>query len=106
MVTKKKKYAIITLNDDSFKQFLLNMYGEKIEIDGLNNSIGTNQESVLNQLWNELFKLADHAIQKNGGSIMGFELVDGQFEKCEKDTLDYSSQKYMWVIRLRSSIAL
>ena len=106
MVNKKKKYSIITLNDDSFKQFLLNMYGEKIEIDGLDDNKSVSRESVLNQLWNELFELADHAIQKNGGSIMGFELVDGQFEKREKNMLDYSSQKCMWVIRLRSTVAL
>ena len=96
----EQKAPVITLTDESFKQFLLLMYGKTTTDTGYDAAALGEQQIDRLHFWNGLFRNALHSVLQKGGAITGFRYVNGGFEKLETSQLDCWPSNCMWVIQL------
>ena len=99
MLTEKKA-PVITLTDQSFKQFLLLMYGKTNTETDYDTAAAKEQQTDRLHFWNGLFRNALDNILQKGGAITGFRYVNGGFERLEITQFDHWPSNCMWVIQL------
>lgn len=96
-MSNSTKKSVITLTNESFKNFLLLMYGKTKETGS--DSLNEHDFDRLN-VWDSLLRIAMHKILEKGGAISGFKHVNGNFEKVEASQFNHWPSNCMWVIQL------
>ncbi|WP_031528309.1 hypothetical protein [Dyadobacter crusticola] len=99
---KNRKRAVMSLNSDSFKHYLLLSY--------VNNSVDPKwkqltfvaQDKISAEVWLQLYNHAKADVESQGGGLTGYEVIDERVVKHEKIKTDYWPANWMWVISKQS----
>ncbi|TLV02145.1 hypothetical protein [Dyadobacter luticola] len=87
MKTNSQKHAVISLSHESFKHYLVQRYAENPE-----------KEYTTREDWINLYNHAKEDMEKSGGRIIGYELVDEELVSHERIN-SYWPANWMWVLQ-------
>lgn len=97
MESENEKQAVITLNDESFKHYLIERYGTS-ENFNWKKLKSASQELISPETWIQLYNRAKEDLAQKGGSLMGYELVNNIL--LSHDGINsHWPMNWMWVIR-------
>ncbi|MCF0071259.1 hypothetical protein LZD49_12325 [Dyadobacter sp. CY261] len=98
METANEKQPVITLNDESFKHYLIERYSGTNENSNWQKLKDASQELISSETWVQLFNHAKEDLAKKGGSLIGYELVNNILLSHDGVTSHWP-MNWMWVIR-------
>ncbi|WP_229208022.1 hypothetical protein [Dyadobacter beijingensis] len=95
---ESEKQTVITLNDESFKHYLIERYGDSAENSSWKKLKNASQELVSHETWVQLYHRAKEDVARKGGSLIGYELVNNIL--LSHDGINsHWPMNWMWVIR-------
>ncbi|WP_353721291.1 hypothetical protein [Dyadobacter sp. 676] len=98
MESATQKQAVITLNGESFKHYLIERYGNAVENSNWQRFKNASQELISAETWIQLYNRAKEDLAQKGGSLIGYELVDNIL--LSHDGIgSHWPMNWMWVIR-------
>lgn len=98
MESGHENQPVITLNDESFKQYLIARYGRTFENPNWQKLKNASQDLVSGDTWVQLYNRAKDDLAQRGGSLMGYELINNVL--LSHDGVNASwPMNWMWVIR-------
>lgn len=98
MEIENEKQTVITLNDESFKHYLIERYGDNGESSHWKKLKSASQELVSSEMWVQLFNRAKEDLARKGGSLTGYELVNNILLSHDGVNANWP-MNWMWVIR-------
>jgi len=98
MESENEKQAVITLNDESFKHYLIERYGSSAENSNWKKLKNASQELVSAETWVQLYNRAKEDVSRKGGSLIGYELVNNVLLSHD-GVNSHWPVNWMWVIR-------
>ncbi|NIJ54758.1 hypothetical protein [Dyadobacter arcticus] len=93
MKTEIEKHSVISLSDESFKHYLVQRYSNDPEMD---------LKSTKN--WVQLYNHAKNDIEKSGGRITGYEMVDEVLVSHEGVHSQWPLH-WMWVLQFNTRLS-
>jgi hypothetical protein len=98
MESEHERQTVITLNDESFKHYLIERYGSGAETSNWERLKNASQELVSAETWVQLYNHAKEDLAKKGGSVIGYELVNNILLSHD-GVNSHWPMNWMWVIR-------
>lgn len=98
MESEHEKQTVITLNDESFKHYLIERYGNNSEHSHWKKLRNASQELISPDMWVQLFNRAKEDLAQRGGSLTGYELVNNILLSHDGVNTNWP-MNWMWVIR-------
>lgn len=96
MKSEHEKQTVITLNDESFKHYLIERYGNGAQTwTKLKNA---SQDLISPETWIQLYNHAKDDVTKRGGTLIGYELVNNVLLSHDGINAHWP-MNWMWVIR-------
>lgn len=98
MEGENEKQTVITLNNESFKHYLIERYGDYAESSNWKRLKSASQDLISHETWVQLYNQAKHDITQKGGSLIGYELVNNIL--LSHDGINsHWPMNWMWVMR-------
>ena len=98
MEGENEKQTVITLNDESFKHYLIERYGSYAENSSWTRIKNASQDLISHETWVQLYNRAKHDITQKGGSLIGYELVNNILLSHDGINSPWP-MNWMWVMR-------
>jgi hypothetical protein len=98
MKMENEKHSVISLSDESFRHYLIERYAGTQERPAGKEWLEGSQEIISSEAWIELFNKAKADLEKKGGSVTGYELVNNILLSHD-DIHSQWPMNWMWVIQ-------
>lgn len=99
MEGENEKQTVITLNDESFKHYLIERYGDNARGSNWQRLKTASQDLISPETWIQLYHQAKHDITQKGGSLIGYELVNNNILLSHDGINSHWPMNWMWVMR-------
>lgn len=98
MEKEHEKQTVITLNDESFKSYLVERYGHGMSQSNWNKLKNVSLELISPETWIQLYNRAKEDLAQKGGKLIGYELVNNILLSHD-GVNSHWPMNWMWVIQ-------
>lgn len=98
MEKEHEKQTVITLNDESFKHYLVERYGHGMTQSNWNKLKTVSLELISPETWIQLYNRAKEDLAQKGGKLIGYELVNNILLSHD-GVKSHWPMNWMWVIQ-------
>jgi hypothetical protein len=98
MKMENEKHSVISLSDESFKHYLIERYAGTQEEAARKEWLEGSGEIVSSETWIRLFNEAKSDLEKRGGRVTGYELVNNILLSHDGIKSQWP-MNWMWVIQ-------